>query len=59
VTTTLLFATRDQVEQLADLLEQIIQLQGRLVEVVERLIPPAEASPDSGETSRPGLRLVE
>lgn len=54
-----LFATRQQVEQLADLLEEVIQVQARLVAIVDRLIPPAERSAPSGANRRPGLRLVK
>jgi hypothetical protein len=67
-----LFATRREIEQLADLLAEVIGLQARLVEIVDRLAPPAdtrrlasgrpgppaEGFPAAGKPVRPGLRLV-
>ena len=59
MTPTPLFATHEQVEQLADLLEQVLDLQARLVAIVDRLTAPTETAAEFAAVSRPGLRLVE
>lgn len=55
-----LFATRREVEAIADLLAEVIQMQARLAAIVERLTAPADTlAPSGARVPRPGLRLVE